>query len=143
MAKAANRFQTVLRVKKHQEKLAQQQLMRIQDEHNREQEALQRFHADREDALNEKVRFGRARVTDLQTQRAFIFKLSRQIDHQSQKVDEIRRKEVEKLDELTRRAQSRQMVETIDQRRKDEVERQLDKKEQSLIDDMANRQKKF
>jgi flagellar export protein FliJ len=141
MSNDANRFKTVVRVKRHQEKIAQQQLRQIQDEHEREREALDQLQGTREDAMNEAIHFGKARVTDVQVQRAFIYKLNRQIDHQANRVDEIRDKEVEKLDELTRRAQSRQMVEKVDERRRDEAERVLDKKEQGLIDEVANRRK--
>jgi len=141
MSNDANRFKTVLRVKRHQEKVAQQQLQQIQDEHQREQEALDQLHETREGALNGTIQFGKARVTDVQVQRAFIYKLNRQIDRQTEKVDEVRDKEVEKLDELTRRAQSRQMVEKVDERRRDEAERVVDKKEQGLIDEVANRPK--
>ena len=139
MAKKASRFRTVLRVKKHQEKVTQQQLMQIQEAHEQEQRVLARLHDAHEEAVQESAHTGRARATDLQTQRAFIFKLTRQINHQSEKVDEIREKEDFKRQELTERAQSRQMVENLDEKREAEVVRSIDRKEQEMIDELANR----
>lgn len=132
----------MLRVKQHQEKVAQQQLRRIRDEHDQELSALNVLEGTKENALENAVRFGRAKVHQAQVQRAFIFKLNRQIDHQAKKVEEVRQREVEKLDELTKRSQSRQMVEKLDERSHDEAARKADKKEQELIDDVAGRAKR-
>lgn len=142
MAKAASRFKTVLNVKKHQEKAVQQQLIQIQDAHLKEKEALENLHEAREGVVNDTPRFGKARATDLQTQRAFIFKLTRQINHQTSKVDEVKAREHAKRHELTERSQSRQMVEKLVEKRKAEAARLLDRKEQEIIDEMANRPNK-
>ena len=142
MTKEVSRFTTVLKVKKHQEKVTQQQLKQIQDEHKQEQDTLDHLHSTREEAANGAVSVGRARATDIQVQRAFLFKLSRQIYQQSAKVDEIREEEVTKRQELTQKAQSRQMVEKLDEKKKAEAARQLDRLEQELIDDLAGRRGK-
>lgn len=141
MAKSGSKYQTVLRVKRHQEKVTQQQLRRIQDEHERENTRLAALNNKKDEALDGMMHFGRAKVKDMQVQRAFIFKLDRQIDHQSKKVETIRKREVEKLDELTERAQSRQMVEKLERRKQEERARAQEKKEQALIDDAAARMK--
>ena len=127
MAKAASRFHTVVKVKQHQEKVAQQQLIKIQDDHVKEKTRLERLHEAREEAVEEAPRFGRARATDLQTQRAFIFKLTKQIHHQSSKVDEVKGQEVAKRKELTERAQSRQMVEKLDEKQKAETAKRIER----------------
>ncbi len=139
MAKPSSRFETVVNVKKHQEKLTQQQLTQIQDAHQREQGVLSDLNARKEQAFASSPQMGKARATDLQAHRAFIFKLTRQISHQTQKVDEIRTKELEKRVELTGRVQSRQMVEKLDEKKKQEAARELDKREQNMIDELANR----
>lgn len=139
MTKPASRFETVVNVKKHQEKLTQQQLTQIQDAHQREQGVLSTLEARKEEAFASTPKKGKTRATDLQAHRAFIFKLTRQISHQTQKVDEIRTKELEKRVELTGRVQSRQMVEKLDEKAKQEAARELDKREQELIDEVANR----
>lgn len=139
MKKKSSRFGTVLRVKKHQEKLTQQQLRQIQEAHEKEQEELVRLHSQQQEAMNDVPHKGRARVTDLQAQRAFIFKLARQIDQQSGKVDELRGREDAKRGELTARAQSRKMVEKLDERHLAEEAKRVDRNEQNMIDELANR----
>ena len=142
MTKEVSRFTTVLKVKKHQEKVTQQQLKQIQEEHKQEQDTLDLLHSKREDAVKGTLNFGRAKATDIQVQRAFLFKLSRQIYQQSAKVDEIREEEDTKRQELTKKAQSRQMVEKLDEKKKAEAARQQDRIEQELIDDLAGRPNK-
>ncbi len=139
MAKTKSQFGTVVRIKKHQEKIAQQQLTQIRDTHLREQEMLTRLNHAKEVAVNEIPSTGKARATDLQMHRAFVFKLSRQIDRQTGLVKEIREKEEEKREEVTKRAQSRQMVEKLDERKQADVVRESDRKEQSVIDELAKR----
>lgn len=139
MKKKNSRFGTVLRVKKHQEKLTQQQLRQIQEAHEKEQEELVRLHSQQQEAMDHVPHIGRARVTDLQAQRAFIFKLARQIDHQSGKVDELRGREDAKKSELTVRAQSRKMVEKLDEKHQAEEVKRVDRREQDTLDELANR----
>ncbi|MBI5473469.1 MAG: flagellar export protein FliJ [Ignavibacteriae bacterium] len=142
MTKEISRYTTVLKVKKHQEKVTQQQLKQIQEEHQQQQDRLDVLHNKRDDAVKGTHNFGRAKATDIQVQRAFLFKLSRQIYQQSAKVDEIREEEEIKRQELTRKAQSRQMVEKLDEKKKAEAARQADRVEQELIDDLAGRPSK-
>jgi len=142
MAKASSQFQSVIRVKKHQEKLTQQQLMLLEDVHSKEKKTLDHLHEVREEAVGGSPQIGKARANDLQTRSAFIFKLTRQIDHQSSKVDEIGEKTNAKREELTKRAQSRQMVEKLDQKRKEEASKKNDRREQEMMDDVANRSNK-
>jgi flagellar export protein FliJ len=137
-----SRFQTVIKVKQHQEKVAQLQLKRIEDAHVKEKETLERMHEEREGAVESAPKSGRAKATDLQANRAFIFTLNRQIKRQASKVAEIREKEEAKRQELTDKAKSRQMVENLDEKRKAEFARQQDRKEQNMIDEVANRTSK-
>jgi flagellar export protein FliJ len=139
MAKSSSPFHNVLRVKRHQEKVAQQQLMHIEDAHNKEKELLNTLHKVRTEAVGGTQRSGRARVNELQTQRAFIIKLTKQINHQASKLDDIKRKANAKRKELTERAQSRQMVEKLDEKRKVQVSKNRDRVEQEMIDEVANR----
>lgn len=139
MAKPASRFKTVVRVKKQQEKIAQQQLVQIEHAHLKEREALLRLHETREDAVDGSLRKGRTRATDLQMQRAFIVKLNGQIHQQSSKVNDILVKANAKREELTERARVRQIVEKLEERKSVEAAKTLDRKEQENIDEVANR----
>lgn len=139
MAKPKSRFSTVLRVKKHQEHLTQQQLRQIQQSHLQEKEMLERLQEAREEAVKESYGASRAKATDLQTHRAFIFSLTRQIHRQATKVNEMKEQENAKREELTKRAQARQMVEKLEEKSKEEALREIDRKEQSIMDELAQR----
>jgi flagellar export protein FliJ len=142
MVKAVSQYQTVLKVKQHQEKVAQLQLKQIEDVHLREKETLQRLNERRDEAVEGTSYAGRARATDLQTQRAFVFKLTRQISNQSSRIEEIRIKEDAKRQELTEKAQSRQMVEKLHEKCKAEAAKDVERKEQNILDEIANRTSK-
>lgn len=139
MAKPASRFKTVVRVKKQQEKIAQQQLVQIEHAHLKEREELLRLHETREDAVDGSLHKGRTRATDLQMQRAFIVKLNGQIHQQSSKVNDILVKANAKREELTERARARQIVEKLEEKKSVEAAKTLDRKEQENTDEVANR----
>ncbi|HXF99400.1 MAG TPA: flagellar export protein FliJ [Bacteroidota bacterium] len=139
MAKPSSRFGTLLRLKKHQEKLTQQQLLQIQRTHLQEKEMLDKLREAREEAMLESYSKGRTKATDLQTHRAFIFNLSRQITTQTSKVHEISKREQATRAELTKKAQARQIVEKLDEKMREEALREAERKNQSMLDDVAQR----
>jgi len=87
------------------------------------------------------VRKMKTKAVDLQTSQAFIQSLSRQIEQQVEKVQEIITQEEGKRGELLEKSQSKQMIEKIDQRRKDEEEKEQERKAQRVIDVLAQRMK--
>lgn len=100
---------------------------------------LERLQEAREEAVKESYGASRAKATDLQTHRAFIFSLTRQIHRQATKVNEMKEQENAKREELTKRAQARQMVEKLEEKSKEEALREIDRKEQSIMDELAQR----
>ncbi|MER3522569.1 MAG: flagellar export protein FliJ [Ignavibacteria bacterium] len=142
MTKPITRFSTLVRVKQHQEKLTQQQLMQIRQSHLQEKEMLDRLQEAREEAVKDTYGTGRAKAHDLQIHRAFIFRLTREINRQTTKVNEMKEQEEAKREELTQRAQARQMVEKLDEKSKHEAMRELERKEQHFIDELAQRSNK-
>ena len=85
------------------------------------------------------VRTSRARALELQTSRAFLRSLSTEIKQKEKKVGEIQGQEDDKRSELVVRTQSKQMVENLDQRRQSEIMKEAERKEQRLIDVLAQR----
>ena len=81
----------------------------------------------------------KTRAVDLQTSQAFLQSLSRQIEHQEEKVREVTTEEEGKRVELVEKSQSKQMVEKIDQRRRDEETKEQERKAQRVIDVLAQR----
>ena len=130
---------TVLKVKKYQEKKAHEELVHLLRSKDQEQAALSELNDRRESAMTEAVRISRSRVLELQTSRAFLRSLSAEIRQKEKKVDEIKVQESDKRTELVERTQAKQMVENLDQRRQAEFVREADRKEQRLIDVLAQR----
>jgi flagellar export protein FliJ len=134
-------FETVIRVKDFQVKKAQRELAVISVDRVREEGALTNLEERQSTAMTDAVRTMKTKAVDLQTSQAFLQSLSRQIQKQVEKVEEVLTQEEGKRGELLERSQSKQMIETIDQRRKDEQEKELERKAQRVSDVLAQRMK--
>jgi flagellar export protein FliJ len=132
---------TVIRVKDFQVKKAQRELAVITINRAQEEGALTSLEERQCTAMSDAVRKMKTKAVDLQTSQAFIQSLSRQIQHQEEKVHEIITQEEGKRGELLERSQSKQMIEKIDQRRKGEQEKEQERKAQRVIDVLAQRMK--
>lgn len=130
---------TVLKVKKYQEKKAHEELVHLLRSKDLEQAALSDLNDRRENAMTEAVRVSKSRALELQTSRAFLKTLSTEIRQKEKRVDEIQGQANDKRSELVGRTQSKQMVENLDQRRQAEIAKEIDRKEQRLIDVLAQR----
>jgi flagellar export protein FliJ len=123
-------------VKKAQRELAVIKINRVQEEGT-----LTSLEDRQSTAMSDAVRKMKSKAVDLQTSQAFIQSLSRQIQRQEEKVHEIITQEEGKRGELLEKSQSKQMIEKIDQRRKDEQEKEQERKAQRVIDILAQRMK--
>jgi flagellar export protein FliJ len=75
----------------------------------------------------------------MQASMAFIQSLSRQIQQQEDLLEGIKQQEDDKRGELVEKTQMRQMVEKLDQKRKDEAVKESDRKTQRMMDVLAQR----
>ena len=132
---------TVIRVKDFQVKKAQRELAVIKINRVQEEGTLTSLEERQSTAMSDAVRKMKTKAVDLQTSQAFIQSLSRQIQHQEEKVQEIITQEEGKRGELLEKSQSKQMITKIDQRRKDEQEKEQERKAQRVIDVLAQRMK--
>ena len=132
---------TVIRVKDFQVKKAQRELAVIKINRVQEEGTLTSLEDRQSTAMSDAVRKMKSKAVDLQTSQAFIQSLSRQIQRQEEKVHEIITQEEGKRGELLEKSQSKQMIEKIDQRRKDEQEKEQERKAQRVIDILAQRMK--
>ena len=130
---------TVLKVKQFQEKSTQKELAAIRTARETEEQQLGHLEASQNTAMTEAGNTVRSSAGDLQTARAFIQSISREISQQEQRVDEVKQQEDDKRGELIERSQSRQMVEKLDAKRKDEALRESERKAQRVIDVLAQR----
>jgi flagellar export protein FliJ len=134
-----SRMHTIIKVKTHLEKKAQQELKSIRDSKAKEQQELNRLQDTHTSAAREAGRVSKARADELASNRAFLHTLSSQIRKQETKVDEITVQEDHKREELVARSQSKQMVEKLDAKRREEAEKEIERKEQNVIDSHALR----
>ena len=139
MPKPESRFATVLKVKQIQVKKAQRELAVITGERERAEGELLQLEGTRTDAISRATTKIKGRAADMQAGRAFIDRLSRQIRVQKKNVEEEITRETRKREEVVERSQSEEMIERLDRRRREETQRDLDKKQQGVIDAVASR----
>ncbi len=139
MTRTSTKFKTVLKVREIQERKAQGELRQLQLTRVQEQETLDDIKETQQSALTDAVRSMKVKATDAQTSRAFILKLTRELKEQETKLREAESKENEKRGELVERAKSREIVEKLDQKFRAEQSKELERKEQRLIDVLAQR----
>ncbi len=139
MSTGRSKLRTVLKVKMYLEKKAQSELHTIQELHHQETEELNQLTAENESALDETITVLKARATELQTSRAFLQNLSRQIEHQKGKLEDIKVQENDKREELTEKTQAKRMIEKLKEKREGEEAKENERKEQRLIDVLAHR----
>jgi flagellar export protein FliJ len=132
---------TVLKVKQFQEKSTQKELAEIKTARESEEQRLGSLEASKTSAMVEAGGVVKSSVGDLQTARAFIQSITRQINQQEQRVDAVKQQEDTKRTELVERTQSRQMVEKLDTKRKDEALKESERRAQRVIDVLAQRTK--
>lgn len=141
MQASASRLQTVIKVRTFQVKTAQRELAAIKINRENEEGALTRLEETQISAKSDAVKEVKTRAGDLQTSQAFIDSLSRKIKSQEEKVGQIEERENTKREELVERSQSEQMLEKLDQKRKGEAAKDVEKKAQRIIDVLAQRRR--
>jgi flagellar export protein FliJ len=135
----SSKFRTVLKVKKIQERKTQAELHQLEVDHAREEATLDEIKDTQKAALSDAVRRMKMKATEAQTSRAFIKQLSSEIDEQKDKVADIQSLKTEKREELVDRTKSTNMIEKLDKRIQAEEAKEIERKEQRLIDVLAQR----
>lgn len=130
---------TVIKVKDFQLKKTQKELAQIKVKREQEEVALDNLEHTKSEALSDAARQMKARASDMQASRAFIHSLSQKIKSQVVEVEKINKAEDTKRGEVIERSQSKQMVEKLDQKRKEEVAKEEDRKQQRVMDVLAQR----
>ena len=135
----SSKFRTVLKVKKIQERKTQAELHQLEVDHAREEATLVEIKDTQKAALSDAVRRMKMKATEAQTSRAFIKQLSSEIDEQKDKVADIQSLKTEKREELVDRTKSTNMIEKLDKKIQAEEAKEIERKEQRLIDVLAQR----
>jgi flagellar export protein FliJ len=135
------RFGTLLKVREHQKKAAQQELSRIRTEKEIAQTKLTTLDQVQQDEMNTSIKKEKAKATDIQTSRAFIRRLSREIEQQQKKVEEITSKEEDKRVEVVERTQEKEMIQQLEEKYQTHLAKERERKEQRMVDILAQRVK--
>ncbi|MBP8975393.1 MAG: flagellar export protein FliJ [Bacteroidetes bacterium] len=133
------RFGTLLKVRKYQEQKAQEELSQIRIQKLREEEALSELAEKRDEEISTSPQKGKVQAADVQVSRAFIRKLTKEIQAQRKKINEIQKQEETKTDEVVERKKAKEMIETLEERYQTQLAREKDRKEQRLMDVLAQR----
>jgi flagellar export protein FliJ len=139
MQEVTKSLKAVLKVKRHQENKAHLELVHIRREKQEGFDALDRLHSAKDGALVESIRALRIRATELQVNRAFVQKLTGQIQKQEKLVQKMQTEEDTKRNELVEKTQAKKMMEKLNEKRVAERSKEYERKEQRLIDVLAQR----
>ena len=139
MKEKKSRFCQVIKVKKLTENKAQTELSQIRSLRELEKVALGSLSNQREHAMDTAVRTMKARAADVQTSRAFIENLSRQISQAEKRIEGMQNQENAKREDLVQKSQARKIVEKLDEKRKGILAKEMERKEQRLLDALARK----
>ena len=129
-----SKLHPVIKVKTFKEKKAQGELVQIQVTREQEHSALSRLNQKQNHAMKADGRTVRVSANEMQASRAFITRLSHQIQQQEKKIEGIKVQEDEKREELTKKSQARKMVEKLDEKRKATIAKEMERKEQRMLE---------
>jgi flagellar export protein FliJ len=132
-------LQTVIWVKNVQVKQAQRELAVITTDREKEQKTLDGLADAETNALEARKKARKRKAGDLQANQAFLDTVQRKIKKQERTVAEIKTREERKRGELVEKSQAEDMLEKIDGRRKELVNKERERKAQTLIDSLAHR----
>lgn len=133
------RLSTIIKVKENQKKAAQQELHSIKKEKKRQLEALDHLEETKEAAIGGLARNGIIRATDVHINRAYIQHLTQQLKIQMKKIHTIESEENDKREELLEKTKSKRIFEKLEEKRQAEEHQQSQRKDQRLMEFMANR----
>ncbi len=139
MSKFKFRLQPVIRVKEIQEKKIQRELAQVKRRILQERENLENLEDEREKVLSSSPLSGRIKAADIVIHQDYIQKISEQIRFENKQIENLTEFETKKIDEVLDVKKDKEAIEHLREKRLEENRRDLDRKEQVLIDAVAQR----
>lgn len=153
MAKFNFRLQPVIKVKEIQEKKIQRELAQLKKHILQEREQLDDLEGERDkvvsasplrtDRENEEGTNGslheKIRAADIVVHENYLRKISNEIHFENVKIENLTKTETKKIDEVLDVKKDKETVERLKEKRLEEFRRDADRKEQALIDAIAQR----
>ncbi len=139
MAKFKFRLQSVIKVKEIKEKKVQRELAAIKKRILQEQARLEDLQGEQDKLMSSSPLNGKIRAADIVVHQDYIRKISDEIHFGSAKLENLSHSETKKIDEVLDAKKDREIVERLREKRFEEFKQEADRKEQILIDAVAQR----
>jgi flagellar FliJ protein len=139
MAKFKFRLQSVIKVKEIQEKKFERELAMIKRKILQEQARLDDLRVERERLVSTSPLNGKVRAADMAIHHDYIRRISDEIHFENARIAVLAQSESKKIDEVLDVKKDKEAIEHLKEKQFEEYKRDLDKKEQVLIDAVAQR----
>lgn len=139
MAKFRFRLQPLIRVKELQEKKVERELAAIKSRILQEQAHLDDLRTEQDKLLSSTPMRGKVRAADMALHQDYIQKISTEIHFENSRIAVLTQNETKKIDEVLDVKKDREAIEHLKEKRLEEYRKELEKKEQVLIDAVAQR----
>jgi flagellar protein FliJ len=139
MAKFKFRLQSVIKVKEIQEKKFERELAMIKRKILQEQARLDDLRVERERLVSSSPLHGKVKAADMAVHHDYIRRISDEIHFENAKLAVLTQSESKKIDDVLDVKKDKEAIEHLREKQLEEYKRDLDKKEQVLIDAVAQR----
>lgn len=139
MAKFKFRLQSLIKVKELQEKKVERELAAIKNKILQEQLRLENLRQEQEKLISSSPAKGKVRAADIALHQDYIHKISGQIHFENEKIEVLSKSENKKIDEVMGVKKDKEAIEHLKEKQFEEYKKDLEKKEQVLIDAIAQR----
>lgn len=139
MAKFKFRLQSLIRVKELQEKKVERELAALKCKILQEQARLEDLRTEHEKLVSASPAEGKVRAADIALHQDYIHKISSEIHFENARIAVLTESETKKIDEVLDVKKDKEAIEHLREKRLEEFKKELDKKEQVLIDSVAQR----
>ncbi len=139
MARFKFRLQSVIKVKELQEKKVERELAAIKNRILQEQAQLEDLRIEQERLQASSPVRGRVKAADMALHQDYMQKISDQIHFERAKIAVLTQNETKKIDEVLDVKKDKEAIEHLREKRLEEFKKELERKEQVLIDAVAQR----
>lgn len=139
MAKFKFRLQPLIRVKELQEKKVERELAAIKGRILQEQARLDDLRIEQDKLVSSAPVRGKFKAADMAVHQDYMQKISTQIHFENSRIAVLSQNETKKIDEVLDVKKDKEAIEHLKEKRLEEYKKELEKKEQVLIDAVAQR----
>lgn len=139
MAKFKFRLQSLIKVKELQEKRVERELAMLKSKILQEQAHLEDLRIEQERLMSASPSEGKVRAADIALHQDYIHRISSEIHFENARIAVLTESENKKIDEVMDVKKDKEAIEHLREKRFEEYKKEMDKKEQVLIDAVAQR----